>query len=629
MSTEDPSWVTAALSVNTNAQPALVAKRERMAELKRLQHLREAARDAGLPEDRLLEAEGARAAVVTTLNAIERRKILKKARRKVTAMTSEERRAFLRSRGLDNPEARRRAKLQNDCLNSLAVFTQTFWPVIEPSTKLEWNWHHDVICDALEKVTKGEILRLLINVPPGHMKSVLVNIMWSAWNWFRDPSWRAIHTSYAETLISRDATKTRDIITSSLFQELQPRVYGEGWDRGWQLKNDSTAKLMFATEYHGMRLCTTLTGMGTGHRGHALVVDDPMNAEEHPTPEALQSVISWFDGRMSTRFNKMSEGRIVVIMQRLHENDLAGHIIACDEREKDNPIWQPYEKIIFPAEYNSRKATEKGWDKYDLRTEDGEVLFPAMFDQQVLDNQRIKQGPAGYSAQYDQDPTPAGGGVFDCWKLRFWYPANGPVPPPHLEEDDKGNLVPCEQAPLPDRLTGYAQSWDMNFKTKDDSDFVAGQLWAQSGANAYLITQIYGKFSFARTLEEVRRLTKIEPRAVAKYIEDKANGPAVISMLENEIRGITPIDPQGGKEARMHACSPLVAAGNVWLPHPALVPRVTTGVLGELRAAPRSTKDDQIDAMTQYLNKTMVKRRKYWDALQKRSAMNPIVFARR
>ena len=623
---DEPTWVTAALSINTNAQPALVAKKAAREELERRQALREAARAARVPENRVLEEAGSSATV--TLNALERREMLQKARKKAAKMSTDERRAFMRARGLDDPEARARVKLQHECLNSLATFTQTFWPIIEPSTKLYWNWHHDVICDALEKVTRGEITRLLINVPPGHMKSMLVNIMWSAWNWFRDPSWRAIHTSYAESLISRDATKTRDIIESDLFKELQPKVYGESWNRPWQLKDDSKAKLMFATEYHGMRLCTTVSGMGTGHRGDVLVVDDPMNAEEHPTAEALQSIIDWFDGRMSTRFNNMAKGRIVVIMQRLHENDLAGHIIASDEREKDNPTWVQYEKIILPAEYNARKAAERGWDKYDLRTEDGEILFAEMFGQDVLDQQKIKHGPANYGAQYDQDPTPAGGGIFECWKLRFWYPRTGPVPAPHLEEDADGNMVPCEQAPFPERVQSFAQSWDMNYKVKEDSDYVSGQLWARAGANAYLVTQVYGRFPFRKTLEEFKRLSKIEPRAVAKYVEAKANGQAVMESLRDEIIGIQPVEPLGGKGSRMQAASPVVSAGNIWLPHPEVFPKITKPLLVELRAVPRGKHDDQADALAQFINEVMIKNRRYLEALAARASKSTSLMVR-
>lgn len=480
---------------------------------------------------------------------------------------------------------------------SLAAFVRYMWPVIEPGQVLVWSWHIDVICDALEKVTRGEITRLLINIPPGHMKSLLVAVFWPAWTWLENPGFRALFATYVQKLSNRDSLRCRDLVRSTEYRELIPRLYGDTWREPWDLKADANNVESYSTTLSGFRLATSVTGAGTGFRGDAIVIDDPLNVEEFPTAEALEAVTSWYDKRMSSRFNDQDKGAIVIIMQRLHENDLAGHVLAQDKTNASNPSWRPFRHICLRSEYDPAHPNE-----FDRRKEHGELLFPGKFSRDVIEVAKIQLG-AQYPAQHDQRPVSAAGGIFPMCKLRFWYPKGiETIPLPWREKDEKGNEVACVQGELPRRFDFMCQSWDLAFKDTKTSDFVAGQVWGRWFAACHLVHQEHGHFGITKSIERIRFTSSTFPQATAKYIEDKANGPAVIEMLQHELFGIEPVEPDGGKVARAWAVEPLISAGNVWLPHPALYPWVVP-LLNELRAFPRGRHDDMVDAFTQALRK--------------------------
>lgn len=484
-----------------------------------------------------------------------------------------------------------------DARKSLADFTKKAWHVLEPGTDLCWNWHLDSICNALEKVSAKQSQRLLITVPPGHMKSLLVSVFWPAWIWLTNPGWRSIYVTYDLRLTLRDSYRCRELMDSVWYKDLIPRKYGKSQRDVWSFAPDQNAKGYYENTQRGFRFSTSFGGAGTGLRGDVVVFDDPMNVEEYPTPESLATINSTWDQRLANRLNDMQTGAHVGIMQRVHENDLAGHLLKQDESQKDNRSWKPFTHLCYPSEYNPDAHSEG-----DPRTERGEILFAAKFPRPVLDTQRIQLGPYAYAAQHDQRPVPVGGGIFNLSWVKFWYPSGRPVPTPVQVETMTG-LVPCAQAELPARVVVTCQSWDCTFKDTSSSDFVCGQVWGRMLADLFLLDQTHGRFDIIRTLSEIRRFSAMYPTAIAKYIEDKANGPAVITMLTGEISGLIPVDPQkngGGKESRAHAIVPLFAAGNVWLPHPEVFPWVR-GLLAELGAFPRGRHDDQVDSTTQAL----------------------------
>jgi predicted phage terminase large subunit-like protein len=208
---------------------------------------------------------------------------------------------------------------------------------------------------------------------------------------------------------------------------------------------------------------------------------------------------------------------------------------------------------------------------------EGEPLWPARYPAQALAGIRESVGPYWWSALYQQRPAPPEGALFrkDWWRF-------------YADRD------------LPKGFDQVLQSWDMAFKETTDSDYVVGQVWGSLGARIYLLDQVRERMDFAKTLQAVEALSGRWPQALLKLVEDKANGPAVISALQLKVPGLYPVKPQGGKLSRAQAILPLVAAGNVWLPTPQEQPWVEQ-FLAEARSFPVGAHDDQVDAMSQGL----------------------------
>lgn len=469
------------------------------------------------------------------------------------------------------------------CRRSLADFVRCAWHVVEPEAPLLWGWHIDAICTHLEAVSRGEISRLLINVPPGHMKSLLVSVFWPAWVWTHRPSWRALFGSYAMELSTRDNVRCRDVVTSDWYQRT--------FRPAWKLKEDQNVKTWFENTAGGLRMALAVGGKGTGFRGDAVIFDDPHNVKERPSDAELETVGFWWFKRMSSRLNDPRTGVRVGIMQRLHTKDLAGKILARGD----------YVHLSLPTRFRPEKrcATPIGWS--DPRAAHDELLFPEMFPDAVVAEAREDLGEYGFAGQHQQEPIPEGGGVIKARWWRFWYPAAAPEPPPVRVQIDDGSSVACEQTSLPGVFDRTITSWDMAFKGAPKSDFVTGQVWAASGAHVYLLDQEHARLDFPATLEVVKDLTARYPHANAHLVEDKANGPAIISTLQGHVPAMLAVEPDGGKEARCSAVSPMIEAGNVYLPHPALFPWVQE-FLTEVTTFPYGDNDDQVDAATQALN---------------------------
>lgn len=466
---------------------------------------------------------------------------------------------------------------------SLREFVRQAWPVLEPSTKLVWGWHLDALATHLEAVTRGDTTRLMINVPPGHMKSLMVAVFWPAWVWLKRPEWRVLFTTYAKDLSLRDSVRCREVIQSEWYQTT--------FSPSWALAGDQNVKSHFKNTAKGERLALSVGGQATGFRGDAVVFDDPMNVQEFPSSETLDKITGWWDTRMTSRLNDMSSGAFVGIMQRVHEGDLAGHLL-----EKGGQF--PWEHLCLPSEFDPDHKCKTSIFE-DPRTERGELLFPAKFPHKVIDQAKIDLGEQ-FEAQHQQQPTSLGGGIFRKHWWRFWYPPDMNPPPPWKSTIDGVDHF-HEQAPLP-KITIINQSWDLAFKGNESSDYVCGQVWGIDLNRFYLLDQVHDRLSFSETLEEFESLCEKWPHTISKYVEDKANGPALIDTLAQKIGGIIPVNPEGGKEARAHAVSPVIKAGLVYLPHPSLFPWVKS-LLDELTKFPKSKHDDRTDALTQGLNK--------------------------
>jgi predicted phage terminase large subunit-like protein len=438
-------------------------------------------------------------------------------------------------------QASRAAGLQRKkASSSLGAFIHDAWHVLEPATVLQWNRHLDAYAEHLEAVTRGQIRKLVISVPPGEMKSLAISVFWPAWEWAQRPELSYIAATYNDLLSLRDAVKHRDLVKSEWYRKT--------FSPSWSFTADQDAKGYFKNTMGGFRLSTTVGGGATGHRGHRIIVDDATSVENAYSEVERAKVIRWWTQTMSNRFVDMARKTWVVIAQRTHEGDLPGHILAQSDPE--------VEHLCLPAEFEKTRESHSriGWT--DWRSEEGELLDPVRLPKEVLDDEKRTKGSAGYAAQYQQRPMPAEGGMFKGSWWRFWRKAN--------EEDVPG--FQDRTVILPDKFDAQALSWDCAFKDTKTSKRVAGGAWGRRGADKFLLELEWDRMTFTETVARFSTQAKRHPKATAKLIEDKANGSAVIDTLRSKIPGIVAVDPEGGKEARAAATSPQIEAGNIFIP---------------------------------------------------------------
>jgi predicted phage terminase large subunit-like protein len=468
-------------------------------------------------------------------------------------------------------------------IRSFPAYSRAAWPIVEPGTPLVWNWHLDAIGEHLQAVYRGEIRQLLVNVPPGHQKSLQTCVFWPTWIWAQKPEWRGVFSSYASQLAIRDSVKCRLILESDWYK----RRFVRG---KWELSGDQNVKAYYQNTRMGFRLATSVDGAGTGHRGSAIVVDDPLKAGDAHSKAARDEVLRWWDQEMANRLSDPRTGVRVVIMQRLHSEDLAGHIL-------DQGGW---EHLCLPSRFEPKRRSvtygqhperAKFWE--DPRKKEGELLFPEMFSAEVIAAEERRLGSVGFPGQHQQRPTASEGGMFKASWWRFWRHAwEDDVDDPYLGDLRSRTIV------LPDKFDEFSLSWDCAFKDTKDSDFVAGGVWAKKSAERFLLDLDWRRMDFPETLRAFQAQVTKWPKATAKLVEDKANGPAVIATLKSKIHGIIAVNPQGGKEARAAATSPQVEAGNVYLP---LHAPWRDRYIGEHKDFPLGAHDDAVDQQSQQL----------------------------
>ncbi len=251
---------------------------------------------------------------------------------------------------------------------SLSTFIQQAWQVLEPATPYSHNWHIDAICEHLEAVNRHEIRNLIINISPRCMKSLTVAVFWPVWTWINSPQERWLFATYGQSLTVRDSIKRRNLITSPWYQDR--------WGDRFQLTRDQNAKVRFENDRTGFMLATSVDGAATGEGGSKLVLDDPLKASDALSELSRTSVNRWWDQTMSTRLNDRKTGARVIIMQRLHEADLVGHLL-----DKMADGGTEYEHLMLPMEFEPERRCFTSLGFQDPRQEKGELMWPERFDQ--------------------------------------------------------------------------------------------------------------------------------------------------------------------------------------------------------------------------------------------------------
>ena len=285
------------------------------------------------------------------------------------------------------------------CKRSLATFVRQSWHVLEPSQPYIHGWHVDAICEHLEAITFGDITRLLINIPPGTMKSTLVSVFWPAWEWGCQgrPSYRIIGASHEQGLAVRDTRKMRNLILSDWYQERWPLV----------LTSDQNQKTYYENESTGFRQACAVASM-TGKRGDRVLWDDPHSVEAALSVAHRETALRVFTETLPTRLNNPDSSAIVIVMQRLHELDVSGYILEND---------LGYDHLCLPMEYEPERHCTTSIGFSDPRKEEGELLFPDRFSRETVDRDKKVMGSFAIAGQFQQRPAPRGGGFFDWQKL--------------------------------------------------------------------------------------------------------------------------------------------------------------------------------------------------------------------
>lgn len=417
---------------------------------------------------------------------------------------------------------------------SLYEFTRQAWNILEPATEFIDGWHIGCISEYLEAVTLGQINRLIINVPPRYMKSLNVSVCWPAWEWGprNMPHLRYLFSSYAGELSTKHSVDRRTLIESDWYQR--------NWGNRFQLVSDNNRKTEFENDRRGVMSTTSTGSAATGKGGNRVIVDDPLNPKEAVSDTERENANTHFDQTLYSRLNDKKRDPLVVIMQRLHTRDLTGHLLA----KKDHG----YTHLCLEAESEKRKVITFPISKKKVERKIGDILWPEREPKDVLEATKVALGTYAYSGQYQQSPAPLEGGVVK----RDWW----------RRYDTTQRPVSFHQLFI---------SADPKFKDYETSSHVAIHLYGVIGPNIYLLERIYNHLGCVETINGILKMrlnwTKEGHSVGAVLIEDKANGPAIIQILQKRIPGIIAVEPDGDKIARALAASPIIEAGNVWIPN--------------------------------------------------------------
>jgi predicted phage terminase large subunit-like protein len=427
-------------------------------------------------------------------------------------------------------------------------FVKVAWPRVESSAFID-NWHIPLLCEELETLTKspGEEKKLLVNLPPGFAKSLICSVLWPAYSWIIDPGTRWIYGSFDESLMVNFARLVKELCVSPWYEA---RWGSLGID-------PSSGDTLYYTKAGGWRFSTSIGGKATGRHADFVCIDDP-NKPSELTPVMLAKTIDWRRRVLSSRQRHPGKTKWMCVQQRLHEMDLSSDCIEDGFKRFKLPM------RATPLDDPSRYTL-------DPRAP-GELFMPQRADEASVQALERTLGVAGAAFQLQQADKVAEGGLFP--HLHEYHGA-----PPEGGED--------------------VTSWDFAFKDSVTSDYVAGGRFRYVGGRLYMLDLQHDKMDFTASLECVEKQIEIYPDLTKHLIEDKANGPAVISVLKKKIDNVVEITPVGSKYSRANAASGYIKDGYVLFPaNASWMPKVRK----ELSGFPNAAHDDIVDMITQIVN---------------------------
>lgn len=439
------------------------------------------------------------------------------------------------------------------------AFVEKAFYELNPGREFLHNWHVEVIAAALEQCFTGVLGRLIINLPPRSLKSHITSVSFVAWLLGHRPEAQIICASYAQDLADKLAADCRTVITADWYQDLFPSTRLAA---GRQSVHD------FTTTQKGFRLATSVSGVLTGRGADFIIIDDALKPDEALSDTQRKSVNAWYDHSLLTRLNDQKTGCIILIMQRLHEDDLVGHVLQQGS----------WKVLKFPAIAQEKEShiVDTPYGRRIFIRQPGDALHPEREPLEVLAALREIQGEYNFSGQYQQAPSPLGGGLIKTQ----WFKT-------YTSQD------------VPGEFELVFQSWDTANKSSELSDYSVCTTWGMHRDHLYLLHVLRKRLDYP----DLRRTAKEQAeiyRAKNILVEDKASGTQLIQdLLADGVHGTTRYEPKMEKIMRMHSATSTIENGFVHIPAQA---SWLAEYLHELAMFPNGRYDDQVDSTSQALD---------------------------
>jgi len=452
------------------------------------------------------------------------------------------------------------------CEMSFYEFFKAAWIVVEPSVPLSTNWHHKYICDLLQEECERVIAQkpktkdVIINVPFRSTKSLIVTVMFPVWAWIKSPKLRFITSSYSATLSIELATKSRDIIFSDWFKRR--------WGDVFHIKKDQNLKERYENNFVGMRRATSVGGTVTGQGGDFLIVDDPLSPQMASSATERENANEWYRTTFYSRLNQPDIGVRIIIMQRVHEEDLTGFLLGRETRLK-------YKHICIPAKSGDNNIKpaylEEFYDK------DTGLFWEDRFSQSTLDDYRSALGSYGYAGQLQQTPTPLDSGMIH----KDWFKVDR-----YRVEDAIVNFV-IDPAYTADQ--------------KNDPSALLAYTYKDNKWQIVDCVNVYKEFpDLVKFIQQWVQKNGYTNRSRI-YVEPKASGKSIVQTLVRETGLNVKEDkpPTKDKVARVSDVSASLESGRVSI----LNGDWNDEFLDQLAKFPAAKHDDMVDCLVMAVNK--------------------------
>ena len=455
-------------------------------------------------------------------------------------------------------------------------YLQRVFYEINGGEKFVPNWHIEVLCYHLEQVRFGKTKRLIINVPPRSLKSIIVNIAFTTWVLGHNPKEKIVSISYASDLSDKFARDSKIVMESNWYKKLFPQS---------SISKSRSSAADFNTVSRGGRYSTSIEGTLTGLGGNLIIIDDPIKPNEASSEHALNKVNDWYKATLSSRFNDPENGVLILIMQRVHENDLTGHLL-----ESNPDVWT-HIKIPQIATH------DEIWDIESkiFQRKTGNILDKNRMSNELVESKKQEVGTYVWESQYQQDPCPSEGGIIKEHWLQYY----------DLEKIRGVSM---------DRIHGIYLSWDTASKVGENNAYSAcctiAKIWMSNTYKYYLLDVIRGKWEMPELVTKAKELYNIwrsgRTYPVKILIEDMSSGIQLAQILKQEIDdsgwplNVKPIKPEGDKKTRMYGASVYIERGELLFPNHN--PYWWIDFKKELLGFPGSKFKDQCDALSQGIN---------------------------